>query len=488
MKRPLKRALLVLGAALVSLLGAMTVRALTVPSRQLAVEPATDLSIDEGAAAERLAQAIRFPTVSHQERDKLDPGPFLDLRAHLEQAFPRAHKALKREIVDEYSLLYTWQGTDPSLRPAVLMGHMDVVPADPEIQSKWTEPPFSGNIKDGFVWGRGTLDDKVAVMGTLEAVEWLLAHGHAPKRTIYLAYGHDEEVLGHGAKAIAELLASRGVRPEYVIDEGMLITQGMTPGVSAPVALIGVAQKGYLSLELTTSATGGHSSMPPEHTAVGILSAAVARLEEHPMPATLSGPTREMLETLAPEATFAMRLVFANLWLSRPIVEQILLQKPATAALLRTTTAPTMLQAGVKENVLAQSAKAIINFRIRPGDSVASVTDYVEATIADPRVEVKALSAGTEPSRPSPTDSPRFSTVARALRRVDPLVLVAPALVIGATDARHYQGMSDDIYLFLPVAVRGDDLQRIHGVDERVALGDYARTIRFFVELIRASD
>jgi len=368
------------------------------------------------------------------------------------------------------------------------MGHMDVVPAPPDTLSKWSEPPFSGNIKDGFIWGRGSLDDKISVLGILEAIEKLLSRGYEPKRTIHLAFGHDEEINGTGAQSIAELLKSRGVEPELVLDEGLMITQGIAPGVSAPVALIGVAQKGYVSLELTVVAEGGHSSIPPEHTAVGILSAAVARLEEHPMPASLTGPPRQMLEYLAPEASFPLRLVFSNLWVTSPLVERIFLGSPNTAALVRTTTAPTILDAGVKENVLATKARAVVNFRIRPGESIAVVKERVTQTIGDPRVTIETLPGWHEPSGVASGQSSTFLMLQRSLRRVAPEVVVSPGLMVGTTDARHYTSMSENVYMFLPVLLHEEDLARYHGINERVSIADYMRCVRFYAELIQEAD
>lgn len=484
----MRRIALGLGAALAVLVAVMLVSTLRFQSRQVKPEAPPALEVDAAAAAARLGQAVRWKTVSHQEAGKDDATQLAGLHGFLQGAFPTVHARLQREVVAERSLVYTWKGSDPSLKPLVLMGHMDVVPVEPGTEGKWTVPPFSGEIRDGYVWGRGTLDDKGGVLALLEATEALLKAGHQPKRTIYLAFGHDEETLGTGAGAIVKLLGDRGVRPELVLDEGMVITQGMMPGVAGPVALVGTAEKGYVSLELVARGTGGHSSMPPAQTAVGILAQALVRLEQRPMPAAVSGLARQMFEFVGPEMAFPLRLVFANLWLTSPLVERILLGAPSTAALIRTTTAPTQLEGSVKENVLAQTARAVVNFRIKPGDTSSSVLYYVQHVIADPRVEVRPLRPGNDPVRPAPVDAPAFALMQRAIRQVAPEAVVAPALMLGATDGRQWAKLAENIYRFRPVRYVAEDLPRLHGTNERVSVEDHARCIRFDAALIRGAD
>jgi len=482
-----KRALVVLLALLLGLGTALSVRALRLRSNQIRVAPVHDVEVDGARAAERLAGALRFATVSSQDGEQIDVAAFLGLRTYLEQTFPLVHARLQRELVGDHSLLFTWSGSDASLPPLLLLAHLDVVPVEPGTEAAWEHAPFSGAIAGGFVWGRGTLDDKAGVLGILEAVEILLALDVRPRRTVVLAFGHDEEAGGvRGARAIAERLAAAGLRFEMILDEGLAIVEGIIPGVDPPVALIGVAEKGYASVRLVAEASGGHSSLPPRDTAIGLLSRAVARLEAHPMPARFEGVPEAFFSALAPELPFGRRLVMANLWLFGPIVRHALTAVPATAALLRTTTAPTLLRAGVKENVLPQRAEAVVNFRIRPGDSVAGVVEHVRGTLRDSRVT--ASLDGTHSSEPSPVSSTAtagFDAIASAVREVEPRALVAPSLVLGATDARHYQALSPAVYRFLPVLLKPDDLARVHGTNERVAVEDYRRAVRFYVQLLR---
>src|SRR5271165_1933861 len=270
---------LVAGAAFVA---AASINVLRLGSRQVMVARIIPPPVDARRAAEHLSGAVRFRTISHDGQD-VDGGEFLRLHAFLQEAFPRAHAILTREVVNGYSLLYAWPGEDPTSRPFVLMAHQDVVPIAPGSESRWHAEPFSGEIKDGYIWGRGAWDDKGNLMSILEAVESLATAGFKPRRTVYLVFGHDEENGGEeGAKAIASLFRQRGIRPEFVLDEGMLIADGIMPGLDAPVALIGVAEKGSATLKLTAMAPPGHSSMPGARTAIGSLATALERLERHP--------------------------------------------------------------------------------------------------------------------------------------------------------------------------------------------------------------
>jgi carboxypeptidase PM20D1 len=489
MTRAVKRSLAasaVVVVGLISVAAVVVARALTARSIQVVVEPVPRISIDDGAI-ERLAGAIRLPTVSRSDGSHSDFAALEGLHRHLEVCFPKVHETLTREIVNGQSLLFTWKGQDPAAKPILLMAHMDVVPVEPRTEASWTHGPFSGDLADGFIWGRGTLDDKVGVMAILEAVEILVTQAFRPRQTILLAFGHDEEIGGQaGAGRIAALLKSRGVHLEYVLDEGMMVTQGVIPGLDRPAALIGIAEKGYASVELRAISPGGHSSMPPPQTAAGIVAAAVVALESHPMPAALDGPVARLFDHLAPEMPLWSRLPLVNRWLFNGLIVRQLEKSPTTNATVRTTTAATIIEGGVKDNVLPASARAVVNFRIKPGDTVNDVLTHVKKVVADGRVEIKLLEpgAGQEPSPQSSASAAGFRTVERTIRQVTPDSVVAPALVIGATDTRHYQDLADDVYRFLPFVLQPDDLRRIHGTDERISVEGYRDCVRFYVQLL----
>jgi carboxypeptidase PM20D1 len=453
------------------------------------VEPASAGSVvsDINPLAERLGKAIQFRTISYEDRTKFNKEEFSGFQKFLEQSFPKVHAAMKKEIIGEYSLLYTWQGRDDKELPILLAAHMDVVPVESEQESKWTYPPFEGRIADGFIWGRGALDDKENMLGILEAMEKLLQDGYVPRRTIYIAFGHDEEVGGeYGASKIAELLNSRKVKLDYVLDEGLTIIEGLMPNISKPVALVGIAEKGFLSIELSVDSEGGHSMMPPKQTAIGILSSAISRLENNPFPARMETPVRKMFETLSPEMPFGMRMVFSNLWLFEGIVKKKLTSEPKTNALVRTTIAPTIFQAGVKENVLATRARAVINCRLLPGDTADKVLSNVKKTINDSRVKVAALEGFKNNSDyMADTASKGYREVEKTIHQIFPDAIVAPGLVIAATDSRHYSVMTGNILHFSPIRIKSDDLPRFHGTNERISIKGYDAVVRFYEQLIR---
>ncbi len=456
-------------------------------SRQIDVARNDEVAPAAATVAQRLAQAVRFQTISHQDPSKFPGGEFGRFQAFLSANYPRIQSALKKQRVNEYSLLYEWPGTDASFKPILVMAHQDVVPIDSVSADQWLQPPFGGVISAGYIWGRGTLDDKGALMALHEAAETLLTQGFRPKRTVYFAFGHDEEVGGReGSAKIAQWLASQGIRLESVLDEGQAVTQGIVPGFDKPIALIGIAEKGYLSLELIVEAEGGHSSMPPSHTAVGLLSSAIARLEDSQFPATISDPVRQQFAFLGPEQGWLRRMIFSNLWLFAPLVKSQMEKAPPTNAMLRTTIAPTMLEGSIKENVLPMRARGVVNFRLLPGMSSDEAIRRVGAIVGDPRVKI--VVTGTSRSEPSPvtsTDSESFRKLHRAVKATFPDAIVAPSLVLGATDTRHFIVISDNLFRFLPARLGREDLKRYHGVNERVSIDNYGEFVRFYMRYLR---
>ena len=489
----MKKLFLALVTVVVVLLAVMAINAARLPAGPSpAPRDGERVEIDETIAAQRLAGAVRFRTVSYASGAPIDTAAFLGFHEYVRRAFPRVHSALGREPVNGLSLLYTWRGSDTTAAPLVLMGHMDVVPVPDENLKDWQHGPFSGDIADGFVWGRGTLDDKTTVLAVLEAVEHLVANGYRPKRTVYLCFGHDEEVAGrYGARAIVDTLVRRGVKPALVIDEGGVLADGNLIGLPGRAAMVGVAEKGYVSLRLTARAAGGHSSMPPRRTAVGTLARAITVLEERPFPYRLTPPVRAMLEAMAPSMPFGQRMVIGNLWLTAPLVTRGMAASPTAAAMLHTTTAPTILDAGVKDNVLPPEASAVVNFRILSGETQESVIARVREVIADSAVTVEPTdSARMDPTRVSDPDSPGFQLIAEAIRGMVPgdAVPVLPFLLAGGTDAKYWAPHSTNVYRFLPIPLGEEDISRLHGVNERVRAADYATAVGFFVRIIRSTE
>jgi len=434
--------------------------------------------------AECLSHAIRFQTISYDDPTRLDRKAFAGLHALLQTAYPRLHTTLTRQTISDISLLYTWTGADASLEPLMLLAHQDVVPA--QDTAGWKYPPFSGQIAEGAVWGRGAIDVKGPLIAICQAVEQLIGQGFKPRRTIYLAFGHDEEVGGlDGAAAIGELLGRHGVRPLLISDEGGAIVEGMVPGVRKPVALVGIAEKGYLTLELKVTALGGHASMPPASSAIGILNGAIRILENHPFPARVGQVTGQMLRALAGELPFASRLAARYLRLCEPLVRRRLAATPAGAASLRTTTAVTMLRAGVKDNILPQNAVATVNCRIAPGESSQTVIERVKKIISDDRVAVsRAGRFHSEPSPVAPVDSPGFQLVSQTINQIAPDAVVAPFLVLGGTDSRHYTRLTPCVLRFSAIRVSQADLNTIHANNEHLTFENCRLLVDFYVRLI----
>jgi len=456
-------------------------------SKQFKTEKiATNIAIDE-AAILRLAEGIKQPTISYEEPGMSNTLAILQLHEILAQSFPLVHEKLTKEVVNNFSLLYEWKGTNSSLKPVILMGHMDVVPIEEANKAEWIQPPFEGKIVDGALRGRGTLDDKCAVFGILEATEMLLKKDFQPERTFYFVFGHDEELGGEqGAKVAAAILKQRGVAAEMVLDEGMYISTGdMIPGITKPVALIGVAEKGYMTLELITRIKGGHSSIPSKETSIGVLAKAVAALQDNLLETHFTEPTRMFFEYIGPEMPFGLKMVVANQWLFEKVLINEMTSFREGSATFRTTTAPTIFHSGIKENVVPYEARAVVNFRLLPGDHSHDVLDKVKAIINDERVEITTISHMNEASPVSSDKEAAFKVLAKTIRQVSKDdIMVSPSLVLGGTDSKHFKDLSPNIFKYLHIRMTGEDLKRVHGTNERILVEDYNELIRFYYQLM----
>jgi len=447
--------------------------------------PAASLAVDVRPVAEHLSEVIRVETEDRGPKAPPDPVALTKLRALLSQLYPGVHGHLQRRIMDSGALVFVWTGSRHDLLPVLLAAHMDVVPVDPTTLDQWQYPPYSGEIAEGYLWGRGTLDDKGQVVTILEAVEGLLKTGYQPERTIYLAFGIDEEIGGeNGAGAIAAALEADGIKLEAILDEGGGLVEGLIPGVKAPTATVGVAEKGYLSVHLSATGIAGHSSTPSRQTAIGILGQALARLSDAQFPARY-----QAVETLYREigsgATFGIQFVMANLWLLGALLQRMTADAPNLNALIRTTIAPTIVKGGIKDNILPAQAEAVINLRLLPGDTVESALERLNHIVSDDRVTLSAPDGGWDPVPPSDTDSPIYRSLSATIRRTFPGALVAPYLVLGATDARHYARICPQVYRFTPYIMTKDELGRVHGVNERLALDALAPMVQFYGQLLQ---
>lgn len=446
-----------------------------------------DISLDEPAIAERLAQSIRFKTVSHQQPEDFEADQFNGFIDWVKASYPEVNSALQLTMAGDYTMLYRWEGSDPSLKPVLITGHYDVVPVIPGTEDRWEQPPFDGVIKDGVIWGRGALDDKSAVVAQLEAATQLLKSGFKPARSIYFSFGHDEEVGGvRGAASVVELLKGQGVQLAWSLDEGSFLFDGLLPGVSARTATINVAEKGSLTLQIVATGAGGHSSMPPKQTAVGVLAQAITALEEHPVPGGLSGLSGTMFDSISRHMSFGYKVLFANQWLFGGVLEDQLSNSTFGNAMLRTTTAPTMLSGSVKTNVLPIEAIATVNFRIHPQDTTESVLAHVKSVVENDQVTVRGdPNQGLNASAVSDWNAAGFGIIARSIRETNEGVVIAPGLMIAGSDTRHYGQIADDSYRFNPMVVTQADLTGFHGTNEKIAVDNLANGVRTYMQIIK---
>lgn len=472
----MKRILLFLLVILIVLAGVLLFNTLSLTSKQVEPEPLESVDIST-EVYRNLSRAIQYKTISFSEEAIPDSAAFNGFHRFLEETFPRVHATLGLEKINQYSLLYTWQGTDPTQKPIILMSHQDVVPVDQPTLADWEAGPFEGRITDTHIIGRGTMDDKGSLIALMESVEMLIEEGFRPSRTIYLAFGHDEEVGGsNGAAKIAEHLEKLGIEAAMTLDEGGFLAEGMIPGIEVPVAMVNLAEKGFASFRLIVETRGGHSSQPPRENTIGMLASAIVELENNQLPYKLVKPIDYQFEYMGAELPFFKKMAFANPWLFK---------KPILQALnAHTTTAPTIIQGGVKNNVIPTVAEATINFRILPGETIESVQAHIQKTVGE-KIRVEPVGFLTNPSPVSGIDSEGFKTLEKTIRSVFPEAVVVPGLVGGGTDARYFYDISEDVYRFYPIRINSESMTRFHGIDEKIGKEDYREMIEFTYQLIR---
>lgn len=437
--------------------------------------------VDADAAAAHLSTLVQKKTVSSRNKDGWDPAEFEAFRKLLPLLYPEAHRVLTLTLIDGHAMVYRWKGKAQG-ESLVLMSHYDVVPAD---DSGWTRPAFSGDIHDGKVWGRGTIDTKCTLVCALEAVEALVKEGFVPEHDVYLSFGYNEETSGGGTPAIVAYLRDNGIKPGLVFDEGGAVVEGIFPGISKPLAMVGVAEKGVSDIELSVVSAGGHSSTPPKKGAAWRLARAIMRLEAKPSKAKFPDATIEMFRRLGPHATFGLRLVFSNLWLFEPLLRAVFASSGGELnAICRTTTVVTMLEGSQAANVLPPRVKAVVNVRIAIDDSVGAVLARMRRAIDDHLVELRVIEAN-EPSAVSDMHGERFEALSETIKDVYPDAVVAPYVVLGGTDARHYAEESSSVYRFSPFTLSKAERASMHAVNEAIPIASLAKGVEFYLRLIR---
>ncbi|MEE0955999.1 MAG: M20/M25/M40 family metallo-hydrolase [Eubacterium sp.] len=472
-------------ALIVLLLAVILVRtAMFKPKVQPSVEH-EKLSVNQEKAISNLQQLIRCRTVSNPDHSLEDADEFKKLVSLLPKLYPHVFAACDYQELPERELLFHWKGkkSGPDAEAAVLMAHYDVVAVD---EKAWTHDPFAAEIKDGILWGRGTLDTKVTFNGVLTAADELIAQGFQPEEDIYMAFSGQEEINGPGATMAVDYFKKNNIKLSMVVDEGGAVVDNVFPGVSTPCALVGTAEKGMINMEYTAKSAGGHASAPKPHSPVAALAEAVSKVENNPMKPYISGPVTQMFNTLGRESTFLYRMIFANLWLFKGVLAKLTKKTGGDLnALMRTTVAFTMMNGSRQPNVIPPEAKVVSNIRINPNDSIQSVTEHIKTVINDPSITVSAHTDKFEPSPISTTECDGWKRVVNAIKGTWDNCLVSPYLMVQCSDSRHYRDISDKVYRFCGYGITAEERLTIHGNDEHIRLEEVGHNLEFYERLIR---
>ena len=443
-----------------------------------------NIILDDSKSIQNLSKSITFKTVSHPNYEKFDYEEFEKFLSWLEEEYSLIFEKLEKKYIGK-SLLLKWQGNNNNLNPILLTGHYDVVPVDDGSGLAWINKPFAGIIDDDYIWGRGALDDKSGVIAILEAINYLLTKNFVPERTAFFAFGFDEEIGGNrGAAKIAEFFIEEQITLEWSLDEGSFLLEDIIPGVNKPIAIINVAEKGGLTLEIISKSKGGHSSMPPSKTAVGYLAEAIIKLAENPLPGKLEGLSLELFDNISRHMSFQRKILFANLWLFEPFINRTLSKSPSMNAVIRTTTAPTMLSASERSNVLATNAIGTVNFRLHPRDNPEKVINFVKKIIDNEDLHVRQAGEARQASQVSDWNTQGFEIISKSVREIYGDIVVTPGLMVGGSDSKHYGKAAKNSYRFNPFPISNSELEGLHGINEKINKEDFVNGIRSYIRII----
>lgn len=479
MKKIIKRVFLVLFLALAAFVAFLLIRAVTAKSLQMTddefanmIQMNADVPMD--AVQQHFSEALQFQTDSYYEDDEAEAAyreELGKLQAFLRETYPLVFSSLTVEVVNDYSLLMTWQGSDDSLKPVLLTGHMDVGSPGPE--DEWKQPPYSGKIVDGYIWGRGAADDKLSVIGILEAMDYLLKMGYQPKSTIQIALGHDEEIGGEeGAIQIADLLRRRGMKYRYQVDEGSIIYSSDVLNLTdKPLALVMTAEKGTVNLELSVG--GKDSPLGPRTSAAKTLCAAVDAINGASGKKRLCEAEKHFYQYLAAETSFPNNLAMSNLWLFESVLANALPPEESQ----------TLYSVATVEGT-REAASAMVRVRILPGETIETVIAQLTELVADERVRISVVGPAYNPSGTADPTAQGYKNIEASLRTAYTDIVVVPAILIAATDARHYADLVENTYRFTPIYETPEDVAMIHGLNERISLDCLEKGIKFYINLI----
>ncbi|MCQ1528926.1 M20 family peptidase [Lutispora saccharofermentans] len=431
-----------------------------------------------------LSDAIKIKTVSNINYEELDYKPFEDFIEFLKSTYTNIHNSMEFKRINNYGLVYKWNGKDKDKKPLLFLGHYDVVPVEQGTEDDWEYGPFSGEIAENKIWGRGSLDIKSQIIALMETAEKLIEEGYVPERDIYFAFGNDEEVGGKtGALKISEYFEINKIFFEAVYDECGFVAIGAIKGVDCQIAQIGIAEKGYCNIKIKSASSGGHAAMPPQNTALGVIAKAICKIEKNPMPAYLCSPVANMIKNIGGEKGFIFKMLVANMWLFKPLIIKILANSPNDNAMIRTTIANTMCKASDAPNVLPQSAEAVMNARLLPGDNSQKLIDHIKNLVKDYDIEVEPLSI-REPSEISPIDTKGYKKLENTIKEIFPNIIITPYLVVGGSDSRKYYNVCKNIYRFTPFIVNDEEMKAFHNTNERITIENFNRMIDFYKKFI----
>lgn len=473
---------------LYAVIAVLVILTVTVLARTAAFRPEQEETVstdavdtDDGKIVRDMQDMIRCRTVSNRDEALVDREEFAKFEKLLEERFPQIHRQCEKKKIGKTGLLFKLKGLSDE-KPSVCMAHYDVVPAD---QSEWSIGAFDGTLKDGKIWGRGTLDTKGTLCAVMEAVEKLISEGFVPADDLYLSFSGEEEIDGDSCDDIVTYLQENGIKPAFVLDEGGAVVSGAFPGMKEDCAAVGVVEKGSVNLDLIVERPGGHASTPPAHSNIGILADAVRSIERHPFSGQLTPPVRKMFETLGRHSSFGLRMIFANLWLFWPLFNVICKRSGGDMyALTRTTVAVTRAEGSAAYNVMPSKATAGLNLRLLGTDTIGSAMTHLKKVIDDDRVKIELVN-GSNPSLVSDTECDEWNTLRGVIEETWPGTVVSPYLMMACSDSRHYCRITDRVYRFCGQKLSKEERGMIHGVNERIPVETLIKTVVFYTRLIK---